>query len=130
MAEHDLNAGLPSPRLGRGPDGRAGGAAPLTDAQAVTRDGERLFEGRAERDFQFLHHQDRQGGESWTNPGRRRGPSRSSGPGEFNRRTWAQLTGGPAIVSAVARGVMSKPYEGSRPTPLRQILNRKCVRTC
>ena len=94
------------------------GRCPLTTSLKRYRDGEKLFEV-GDRDFKFFVVKSGEV-EIVDESGETPKTIAVHGPGEFTGDV-AQLTGGPALVSAVARGDC-EVYEVS-PDALRQILN-------
>ena len=99
MGEHDLQVvAFPSARLG--PDGRTG-SMPVDDAQRAITDGEKLFDV-GDRDPSFFVV--KSGAvEIVDESGETPRAVVVLGPGEFTGDV-TQLTGGPAIVKAIARG--------------------------
>ena len=118
MAEHDLQS-VAFPRLDDGRRWPHSGGCPLTALQALPRRREAL-RGRRAR-LQVLRRQVRARSRSSTSPATTPKTVAVHGPGEFTGDV-AQLTGGPALVSAVARGDC-EVYEVSADA-LRQILNQ------
>ena len=115
MAEHDLQS-VAFPKLDEA-QMAALGRCPLTKL-AQYRDGEKLFEV-GDRDFKFFVVKSGEV-EIVDESGETPKTITVHGPGEFTGDV-AQLTGGPAIVSAVARGDC-EVYEVS-PDALRKLLN-------
>lgn len=115
MAEHDLNA-VAFPRLTEA-QMAALARCPLTRLKRY-RDGEKLFEA-GQRDANFYVVKSGQV-EIVDESGEVRKTIRVHGPGEFTGDV-SQLTGRPAVVSAVARGEC-EVYEVS-PDALRQLIN-------
>ena len=116
MSDQDLRSAA-FPRLD-GAQMAALARCPLTELRRYE-DGEKLFEA-GERDLLVRRDQVRVRSRSSTNRAKHRGAIVVLGPGEFTGDV-SQLTGGPAIVTGIARGD-TEVYEVS-PAALRRLLN-------